>query len=60
MKEKYIYVVGYVHQGRQHRVHPPPVLGRQRCGMHYGGGPLQCGGVQSPLERHTHQGDEGN
>ena len=46
--------------GGRHRYHPPPILGRQRCGRHHVGVPRRHGGVQPPLTGDTHQGEEGN
>ena len=53
-------IVGPGCWGRRHWVHLPPILGSQWCGTHHGGAPRQHGGVQPPLEGHTHQGEEGN
>ena len=43
-------------RGGRHRVHPPPILGRLRCGTHHGDGPQRRRGVQHPLAGHAHQG----
>ena len=32
-------IVGTGRGGRQHWVHPNPIIGRQQRGMHHGGGP---------------------
>ena len=53
-------IVGPGSRGRRHWVHPPPIIGRQRRGTHYGGRPRQCGGVQPLPKGHTHQWEEGN
>ena len=46
--------------GRRHWDQPPPIICRQRRGMHHGGGPRRLGGVKTPLAGHTHRWEEGN
>ena len=53
-------IVGPGRRGGQHQDQPPPIIGRQRHGMHHSGGPQQHEGVQPPLAGHAHLGDEGN
>ena len=50
-------IVGPGCRGGRHQVHPPPIPGCQRCGMHHGGGPQQYGGIQYTPAGHTHLGE---